>query len=57
VHAASARALSAASVLRTSERGHAVMDDRARMMFRAAVTFGVVAATIEIGIVLWMMYC
>ncbi len=24
---------------------------------RAALIFGVVAATIEIGIVLWMMYC
>ena len=24
---------------------------------RAAMIFGVVAATIEIGIVLWMMYC
>jgi hypothetical protein len=25
--------------------------------FRAALVFGVVAATIEMGIVLWMMYC
>jgi hypothetical protein len=31
--------------------------DKGKTLLRAAVTFGVVAATIEMGIVLWMMYC
>lgn len=29
----------------------------AKTALRAALTFGVVAATIEMAIVLWMMYC
>jgi len=28
-----------------------------RTVLRAALTFGIVAATIEMAIVLWMMYC
>jgi hypothetical protein len=28
-----------------------------RAALRAAMIFGVVAATLEMGIVLWMMYC
>jgi hypothetical protein len=28
-----------------------------RSALRAALVFGVVAATVEMGIVLWMMYC
>jgi hypothetical protein len=29
----------------------------AKTALRAALAFGVIAATIEMGIVLWMMYC
>ena len=32
-------------------------DETGRKGIRAALTFGIVAATIELGIVLWMMYC
>lgn len=32
-------------------------DDKGKFVFRAALTFGIIAATIEMGIVLWMMYC
>ena len=32
-------------------------DDKGKTVFRAALIFGIVAATIEMGIVLWMMYC
>jgi hypothetical protein len=28
-----------------------------RTALRGAIAFGVIAATIEMGIVLWMMYC
>jgi hypothetical protein len=28
-----------------------------RIALRAALAFGIVAATIEMGIVLWLMYC
>ena len=35
---------------RMNERG-------GKSALRAALVFGVVAATIEMGIVLWMMYC
>ncbi len=32
-------------------------DDKGKPILRAALIFGIVAATIEMGIVLWMMYC
>jgi hypothetical protein len=32
-------------------------DKGGRTALRAALVFGIVAATIEMGIVLWMVYC
>jgi len=32
-------------------------DDKGKPILRAALIFGIAAATIEMGIVLWMMYC
>jgi hypothetical protein len=32
-------------------------DKRSKTMMRGALIFGVVAATLELGAVLWMMYC
>ncbi|HEX3867672.1 MAG TPA: hypothetical protein VHV78_13005 [Gemmatimonadaceae bacterium] len=36
---------------------HFMTDLSGRKGLRVALTFGIVAATIEIGVVLWMMYC
>ena len=32
-------------------------ENKGKVLFRAALAFGIVAATIEMGVVLWMMYC
>jgi hypothetical protein len=32
-------------------------DDKGRTILRGALIFGIVAATVEMAIVLWMMYC
>ena len=55
-----ARALIAARQWRAREpevKGVAGMTERKNTGLRAAIAFGVIAATIEMGIVLWMMYC
>jgi hypothetical protein len=32
-------------------------EERSKRIFRGALVFGIVAATLELGAVLWMMYC
>ena len=39
----------------SDDRG--MKDDKGKLVFRAALAFGILAATVEMGIVLWMMYC
>jgi hypothetical protein len=57
-HAANANATVAASNDRATENATDEMnDDKGKPVLRAALIFGIVAATIEMGVVLWMMYC
>ena len=32
-------------------------EEKSKAIFRGALVFGIVAATLEIGVLLWMMYC
>ena len=58
MHATNASATDAEATARRNERTAMDMkDDKGKTVFRAALAFGIIAATIEMGVLLWMMYC
>ena len=59
MHVAAEAASSATNRARGQERSETGMNEGkgGRTALRAALAFGIVAATIEMGIVLWFMYC